>query len=98
VEPTGYSSANAEWTNTAALLARTNFALALAQNKVPGLKVDTSRFEKLGHPDAIAKAVLFTDSTAETKAAISNNMAANDSKEAAKIAGLVIGGPEFQRR
>src|SRR5437762_4491452 len=47
VEPTGYSSANAEWTNSAALLARMNFALALAQNKVPGLKVDTSRFEKL---------------------------------------------------
>jgi uncharacterized protein (DUF1800 family) len=97
IEPTGYSSANAEWTNTAALLARMNFALALAQNRVPGLKVDTSRFEKLGHPDAIAKAVLFTDSTPETKAAISANTAANG-KEAAKIAGLVIGSPEFQRR
>jgi uncharacterized protein (DUF1800 family) len=47
IEPTGYSSANAEWTSSAALLARMNFALNLAQNKVPGLKVDTSRFEKL---------------------------------------------------
>src|SRR5580704_14924443 len=70
VEPTGYSSANAEWTNSAALLARMNFALALAQNKAPGLKVDTARFEKLSAPDAIARAVLSTEPTAETKAAI----------------------------
>jgi uncharacterized protein (DUF1800 family) len=77
VEPTGYSSANAEWTNTAALLARMNFALALTQNKVPGLKVDTSRFEKMGLVGASA---------------------ANNVKDAAKAAGLVIGGPEFQRR
>jgi uncharacterized protein (DUF1800 family) len=88
MEPTGYSSANAEWTNTAALLARMNFALALAQNKVPGLKVDTARFEKMGRPEAIAKAVLFIES---------NNLAAANG-EAAKVAGLIIGGPEFQRR
>ncbi len=93
VEPTGYSSANAEWTNSAALLARMNFGLALAQNKVPGLKVDTSRFEKLSDPQSIARSVLFTDSTAETQAAI-----AKDSKQPAKVAGLVIGSPEFQRR
>ncbi len=96
VEPTGYSSANAEWTNSAALLARMNFALALAQNKVPGLKVDTSRFEKL-EPAAIARAVLFSDSSAETRAAISKSLAGNNN-EAAKVAGLVIGSPEFQRR
>ena len=29
LEPTGYSSAGAEWTNSAALLARMNFGLAL---------------------------------------------------------------------
>src|SRR5258708_35914189 len=36
LEPTGYSDANSEWVNSAALLARMNFAMALAQNKVPG--------------------------------------------------------------
>jgi uncharacterized protein (DUF1800 family) len=92
VEPTGYSSANAEWTNSAALLARMNFGLALAQNKAPGLKVDTSRFEKLSDPALIAKAILFTASTPETQAAISQD------KEPGRIAGLVIGSPEFQRR
>ena len=92
VEPTGYSSANAEWTNSAALLARMNFGLALALNKAPGLKVDTSRFEKLNDPESIAKAILFTASTPETQAAIAKD------KEPAKIAGLVLGSPEFQRR
>src|SRR5436190_16630178 len=94
VEPTGYSSANAEWTNTAALLARMNFALALTQNRVPGLKVDPARFDNLGDPAAIAKAVLFTESTPETKAAIAQS--ANGAAPA-KIAGLVIGSPDFQR-
>jgi uncharacterized protein (DUF1800 family) len=89
MEPTGYSSAAAEWTNSAALLARMNFALNLTQNRVPGLKLDSSRFEKLGAPAAISKAVLFTEASI-----------AKDYKDAkpAKIAGFVIGGPEFQRR
>ena len=98
LEPTGYSSANAEWTNSAALLARMNFGLALAQNKAPGLKVDTSRFEKLSTPESIAKAILFTASTPETQAAISAISAISKDKAPAKIAGLVIGSPEFQRR
>ena len=40
VEPTGYSSANSEWVSSAALLERMNFALALAHNRVPGVKVE----------------------------------------------------------
>jgi len=91
MEPTGYSTVAAEWTNSAALLARMNFALALTQNRVPGLKMDAARFDKLDDPAAIAKALLFTD----TKAAIAQN---NKAATPAKTAGLVIGGPEFQRR
>ncbi len=40
VEPTGYSSANAEWVNSAGLLERMNFALHLAHNRIPGVKVN----------------------------------------------------------
>jgi len=95
LEPTGYSSAGAEWTNSAALLARMNFGLALTQDRVPGLKVDPSRYEKLSEPGAIAKSILFTASSPETAAAIAQN---SKGAPAAKIAGLVIGSPEFQRR
>jgi uncharacterized protein (DUF1800 family) len=39
IEPTGYSNSSQEWLNSAGLLARMNFALQLADNKVPGVKV-----------------------------------------------------------
>ena len=39
LEPTGYSNSSAEWMNSASLLARMNFALNLANNRVPGVKV-----------------------------------------------------------
>jgi uncharacterized protein (DUF1800 family) len=38
VEPTGYSNSSSQWVNTAGLLARMNFALQLADNRVPGVK------------------------------------------------------------
>jgi uncharacterized protein (DUF1800 family) len=82
VEPTGYSSANADWVNSAALLARMNFAIALAQNKVPGVRVDTSGFNTNA---------MLQDASAETRAAIGK--AAPES-----VVGLVLGSPEFQRR
>jgi len=45
-EPTGYSNSSAEWVNTAGLLARMNFALQLADNKVPGVKVEVASAAK----------------------------------------------------
>jgi len=41
-EPTGYSNSGKEWINSAGLLARMNFAVNLADNKVPGVKVDAA--------------------------------------------------------
>jgi uncharacterized protein (DUF1800 family) len=41
-EPTGYSNSSQEWLNSGGLLARMNFALQLADNKIPGVKVDAS--------------------------------------------------------
>jgi uncharacterized protein (DUF1800 family) len=41
-EPTGYSNSSKEWLNSGGLLARMNFVLQLADNKIPGVKVDAS--------------------------------------------------------
>ncbi len=38
-EPTGYSNTGEDWTNSASLLARMNFAVALEQNKAPGVRI-----------------------------------------------------------
>ena len=53
-EPTGYSNTGQEWLNSAGLLARMNFGVALANNKVPGVKVDSALSSEgvtLGSPD-----------------------------------------------
>ena len=41
--PTGYSTKADVWVNSAALLDRMNFALALTANRVPGVTVDLSK-------------------------------------------------------
>jgi len=112
VEPTGYSSANAEWVSSAGLLERMNFALALAHNRVPGVKVDTLEWQALTRRDPmeLARFILQQNPSNQTTAAIQK--ALNDDglqKELASkanagppqlpslIAGLTIGSPEFQR-
>jgi uncharacterized protein (DUF1800 family) len=101
VEPTGYSSANAEWVSSASLLGRMNFALQLAQNKVPGVKVDEARFVE--DPQKAARKLMDADASPQTRAAISKALAEQKSKNPkastpALVAGLVLGSPDFQRR
>jgi uncharacterized protein (DUF1800 family) len=102
LEPTGYSNANAEWINSAALLARMNFALDLTQNKVQGTKVDQARFNE--DPAHTARMMLFTNPTVPTRDAIDKALADQKMKNPkaapspSLVAGLVIGSPDFQRR
>lgn len=42
--PTGYPDAAEYWVNTGALLERLNFSLALVANRIPGTRVELSRF------------------------------------------------------
>ncbi len=44
LEPTGYSNAGEDWMNSAALLARMNFALQFAQNQMQGVTLDPESF------------------------------------------------------
>lgn len=97
-EPTGYSSLAADWVNSAALLSRMNFALALAQNRIPGVKVDTGRFGSEADPKAIGRLLTGRDMSEQTQAAIQAKMAEQKDVTPALVAGLVMGSPEFQRR
>jgi len=95
VEPTGYDSAAEDWTNSAALLGRMNFGMELTQNKVRGVRVDLDR--ALGGrtaPADIAQALLHRPPAAETMQLLEKKASAGT----AHLAGLVLGGPEFQRR
>ena len=51
VEPTGYSLKNADWLNSAALLGRMNFSLALVSNRIPGIKVDLTPYQNAADPN-----------------------------------------------
>jgi uncharacterized protein (DUF1800 family) len=42
--PNGYSDVAENWVNTGSLLERLNFGLALASNRIPGTRVDLTRF------------------------------------------------------
>jgi uncharacterized protein (DUF1800 family) len=95
-EPTGYSNMNSDWVNSAALLSRMNFALNLAQNRVPGVKVDVSRFGN--DPIEVAKSLMFRSASPQTRAAIQRALEDQKQKTPATVAGLVIGSPDFQRR
>ncbi len=113
VEPTGYSNANAEWVSSAGLLDRMNFALALAHNRVPGVKVDIAQWQTVTDRDPmeLARQILEQDPSVQTKAAIekalndpelqkqlTENAKAGPPQTPSLIAGLVVGSPEFQRR
>ncbi len=113
VEPNGYPIANADWVSSASLLDRMNFALALAHNRVPGVKVDLANWESISKRDPLelARTILEQDPSEQTKSAIEKMLAAKDlQQELAQnakagppqvpslIGGLSLGSPEFQRR
>ena len=58
--PTGYPDKAENWVNTGGLLERLNFGLALAGNKIPGTRVDLSRYvgKDLGSTNAAHAQVL----------------------------------------
>jgi uncharacterized protein (DUF1800 family) len=98
-EPTGYSSTNAAWMNSAALLSRMNFALGLVTNRIPGIHVDLA---KLGvtspdDPMQVAKALSLMDISAQTRTAIAETLKQKE-KAPPALAGLILGSPEFQRK
>ena len=127
--PTGYPDVAEAWVNTGALLNRLNFALALAQNRIPGVAVDIGRAvgtadrEKPSRVlDALLVSLLQGQARRETRTVLAaqldnpeiiratpddrrvaapgrpatNTPAANTDVD--KLAALVLGSPEFQRR
>jgi uncharacterized protein (DUF1800 family) len=115
--PTGYPDRAEAWVNTGALLARMNFALGLAHNRVRGARVDVAGF--LGGADRsqptqvldrLLTVVLHGEATARTRAVLvaqlespeitrvtADDRVAKDT-DVEKLAALVLGSPEFQRR
>jgi hypothetical protein len=59
--PTGYPDTAEDWVNTGALLERLNFGLALANNRIPGTRVNLDRFAKDSSTDKAGTMERFLD-------------------------------------
>lgn len=107
--PTGYTEDSRKWVNTGALIARMNFALALAEHKVVDVSVTPSDLihgvdiDKPGLVfDRLNEAFLQGEMTAPTRATLEKQVTGGDGGEAstvnaAELTALILGSPEFQR-
>lgn len=112
--PTGYKETADAWVNTGALVARLSFSLQLAAGKVTGVSVDTSKLvseSDLVDPNSainrFSKLILHAPVSAATRETVLRALASDDTSmpdgerrrvEVAKVAGLLLGSPEFQKR
>src|SRR5512141_2346879 len=89
--PTGYKDTADAWLSTANVIARINFANALVNGGVRGIRIDPAKLGK--DPGAIAREVLGRDPNPQTLAALEKTSSAPPPR----IAAVVMSAPEFQR-
>jgi uncharacterized protein (DUF1800 family) len=97
LEPTGYSNLGADWTNSASLLARMNFGMALAKGKIAGVKVDPAQFSVVMDASKIERGILMTEASPTAHDAIQTGLVQQQDL-GALAAGLTLGSPDFQRK
>ena len=85
--PTGYRDTADAWTNTGALVARMNFALALASDQLPG-----TQFAAEGLPSTVGDDILTRDLSDSTRQTIER------ATTVPQRLALTLGSPEFQKK
>jgi uncharacterized protein (DUF1800 family) len=112
--PTGFADRAEAWANPGGLLARLNFVQGLVAGRLAGTTVDLGRLapaagEPVALADELIEGLLAGEVSAETRAVIHDALANPAVRRAtlddpvtapdvAKLAALVLGSPEFQRR
>ena len=102
--PNGYSDAADSWVNTGALLERMNYGVALAANRIPGTRVDLTQTLKDNADrrklvDESLRMILAGEVSAATKETLLKQVGDLDRADSiAKVVGLILGTPEFQRQ
>jgi uncharacterized protein (DUF1800 family) len=93
-EPTGYPNTGDEWISSAGLLGRINFAMDLASDRIPGVKMDARALPN--EPGGLSSSLLLMPATSQTQTAL--KQAVDQGKDKATLISLVLGSPEFQRK
>ena len=108
--PTGWPEVATPWVNAGALVTRINFALALTAGRIPGTQVALPEGAAGTSPsasvDALARAVLHAPLSETTRATLLRALGEDDIMpdgerrpvDSAKVAGLLLGSPEFQKQ
>ena len=96
MEPTGYPDLAETWLGATAVIARMNFGAAVASGELPGVSVDTSRWQGMDNA-SIAKALLGHDASKQVLDAIATGLKGKNPSPAV-VASLVLGSPDFERR
>jgi uncharacterized protein (DUF1800 family) len=95
--PTGYKDTAEEWVSTTSLLERMNFALDLAGGRVRGVSLDPGSLNrKTATLDSVAAQLLPGGLSEKSKETLEAE--AEKDPLPAKLVGLVLGSPEFQRK
>ena len=99
--PNGYSDTAESWVNTGGLLERMNFGVALAGNRIPGTQVDLTKLaganpEKRKMIDDSLKSILAGEVSTATRETLLKQV--DQADPIAKVVGLILGTPEFQRQ
>jgi uncharacterized protein (DUF1800 family) len=95
--PTGYKDTAEAWVSTSGLLARLNFALDLTSGRIRGVRVPAATLAPVaGRPatDALTARLVPGGLSAATR----KTLDAESSVGPARVAGLLLGSPEFQRK
>ena len=98
--PTGYKDAAEEWISTTSLLERMNFALDLSAGRLRGVSLKgagRSADNKAPTLDTVAAQILPAGLSPKSRETLEAE-AQKDGNDPAKLVGLVLGSPEFQRR
>jgi uncharacterized protein (DUF1800 family) len=97
--PTGYGDTAEAWVSTSGLVARLNFALELAAGRLPGVTgLPAAPVATAGGDtalEAMAARLLPAGLSASTRSTVT---AEGRTSDPARLAGLLLGSPEFQRR
>jgi uncharacterized protein (DUF1800 family) len=90
--PTGYADTADAWVNTGGLVNRMNFALALVQNKVQGVRVDLKSTDVDTARDELVRTLLQANASDATLATLEK------ATDLPRLTALALGAPEFQKR
>jgi hypothetical protein len=98
--PTGYRDTSDAWVSAGGLLARFELALDMAAGRLRGVEIDEDATSPIASKeatiDSLAAELLPGGLSASTRASLEGDASA--SLDRARLAGLLLGSPDFQRK